>query len=154
MRDFKLKQNKGFSDLAKWIRRLRSKQDGNHMRIPRLVEAADEVIEAAKRIREGAMGEAENHVSDLGTSSSLYTWLHGVDPGDLVTLANPFDERLEGEGGEVFGTYENDDGEEIAKVYLPELDISRELPSTRLEVEETDRELSEDIDRPEPTTFL
>lgn len=145
--DYKLKQNRGYSEFSSAKRGVQAKRKGNERRIPKLVKACDDAIEAIQKIREGAIEEAENHIGDLGTSSSLYTWLYGVEPGDIVELVDPFDERLKGEEGEVFDTYE-EDGEEIAMVYLYDVPHkkNRDIPSRRLEVKETDREVSDSVD--------
>lgn len=143
--DYQLKQNRGYNKLSKAKKRLQVKRKGNARRVPKVVEACDRAIEAAKLIREGAMEEAENHISDLGTSSSLYTWLHGVDPGDIVEIVNPHDDRLQGAEGEVFDTYEKG-GEEIAMVYLyPPHERNLDIESTRLEIQESDREVSDAV---------
>lgn len=141
--DYQYKLNKGCSELSTAKKRIQSKRKGNATRIPKIVEACDRALEAVKTIREGAMDEAKKHIEDLGTSSSLYTWLHGVDAGDLIVVRNPHDDRLQWAEGEVFDTYEKD-GEEIAMVYLyPPHERNIDIESVRLDVQETGCEVTD-----------
>jgi NTP pyrophosphatase (non-canonical NTP hydrolase) len=126
--DYQLKQNRGFSDLASAKTKLQSLKKGNAGRIPRLVEACDEVIEAVEQIREGAVEEAENHVNDLGASSSLFDWLRNEKREDY----GPF-ESLEEELDELAAISAHNQAEGMMEPDLPE--SIEEMPQDWIEAE-------------------
>jgi len=126
--DYRLKQNRGFSDLTQVKTKLQSLKKGNASRIPRLVDACDEVIEAVEKIREGAVEEAENHVNDLGTSSSLFDWLRNEQREDY----GPF-ESLEEELAELAAISAHDQAEGMMEPTLPE--SIEEMPQDWIEAE-------------------